>query len=92
VATSTSTGKIGTTRRRPKVALPTNTFYVSGALDFDGRTVEYKYLPRAHTDGDVAVFFPDANVLAARQLSWRSTDTRSWTTRPAAGSAASRPR
>jgi glyoxylase-like metal-dependent hydrolase (beta-lactamase superfamily II) len=53
---------------RPKVALPTNTFYVSGALDFDGRTIEYKYLPRAHTDGDVAVFFPDANVLAAGGL------------------------
>ena len=34
---------------RPKVALPTNTFYVSGALDFDGRTIEYKYLAaRAH--------------------------------------------
>jgi glyoxylase-like metal-dependent hydrolase (beta-lactamase superfamily II) len=49
---------------RPKIALPTSTFYVSGALDFDGRKVEYKYLPRAHTDGDVAVFFPDANLLA----------------------------
>ncbi len=53
---------------RPKAALPTNTFYVSGALDFDGRKIEYKYLPRAHTDGDIAVFFPDANVLAAGGL------------------------
>jgi glyoxylase-like metal-dependent hydrolase (beta-lactamase superfamily II) len=50
---------------RPKAALPSDTFYVSGALDFDGRKVEYRYLPRAHTDGDIAVFFPDANVLAA---------------------------
>jgi glyoxylase-like metal-dependent hydrolase (beta-lactamase superfamily II) len=50
---------------RPKSALPSDTFYVSGSLDFDGREVEYKHLPRAHTDGDVAVFFPDANVLAA---------------------------
>jgi len=53
---------------RPKAALPTNTFYTSGSLDFDGRRVEYKYLPRAHTDGDVAVFFPEANVLAAGGL------------------------
>jgi glyoxylase-like metal-dependent hydrolase (beta-lactamase superfamily II) len=53
---------------RPKAALPTDTFYVSGALDFDGRKVEYQYLPRAHTDGDVAVFFPDANVLAVGSL------------------------
>ena len=76
---------------RPKAALPTNTFYVSGALDFDGRKIEYKYLPRAHTDGDVAVFFPDANVLAAGSLVAVGR-TRSSTTRPAVGSAASRPR
>jgi glyoxylase-like metal-dependent hydrolase (beta-lactamase superfamily II) len=50
---------------RPAAALPGTTFYTSGSLDFGGRTVEYRYLPRAHTDGDVAVFFPDANVLAA---------------------------
>lgn len=53
---------------RSKAALPGNTFYVSGSLDFENRKVEYKYLPRAHTDGDVAVFFPDANVLAAGSL------------------------
>jgi cyclase len=49
---------------RPSAALPAMTFYTSGSLDFSGRKVEYRYLPRAHTDGDVAVFFPDANVLA----------------------------
>jgi cyclase len=53
---------------RAQAALPTKTFYVSGSVDFDGRTVEYEHLPRAHTDGDVAVFFPDANVLAAGSL------------------------
>jgi glyoxylase-like metal-dependent hydrolase (beta-lactamase superfamily II) len=53
---------------RPAAALPGTTFYVSGALDHDGRKVEYRYLPRAHTDGDVAVFFPDANVLAVGAL------------------------
>lgn len=53
---------------RPAEALPNTTFYESGAVDFDGRAVEYRYLPRAHTDGDVAVFFPDANVLAASSV------------------------
>jgi cyclase len=53
---------------RPAAALPAMTFYTSGSLDFGGRKVEYRYLPRAHTDGDVAVFFPDANVLAAGAL------------------------
>lgn len=55
---------------RPRAAemLPDKTFYTSGKLDFGGRAVEYWHLPRAHTDGDVAVFFPDANVLAASDL------------------------
>jgi len=53
---------------RPAAALPGMTFYTSSALDFAGHKVEYRYLPRAHTDGDVAVFFPDANVLVASDL------------------------
>ena len=53
---------------RPAAALPAMTFYTSSALDFGGRKVDYRYLPRAHTDGDIAVFFPDANVLAAGAL------------------------
>jgi cyclase len=53
---------------RPKAALPNATFYTSGSIDFDGRAVDYRYLPRAHTDGDVAVFFEDQNVIAASGL------------------------
>ena len=53
---------------RPVAALPGMTFYTSDSVDFGGRKVEYRYLPRAHTDGDVAVFFPDANVLAVGAL------------------------
>jgi glyoxylase-like metal-dependent hydrolase (beta-lactamase superfamily II) len=53
---------------RPAAMLPTKTFYTSGHVDFGGRNVEHWHLPRAHTDGDVAVFFPDANVLAASDL------------------------
>src|SRR5262245_50600192 len=48
--------------------LPSKTFYTSGKVDLAGRNVEYWHLPRAHTDGDVAVFFPDANVLVASDL------------------------
>jgi glyoxylase-like metal-dependent hydrolase (beta-lactamase superfamily II) len=53
---------------RPAVELPNKTFYKSGAVDFGGRSVEYWYVPRAHTDGDVAVFFGGANVLVASDL------------------------
>jgi glyoxylase-like metal-dependent hydrolase (beta-lactamase superfamily II) len=53
---------------RPAAMLPTKTFYTSGQLDFGGAAVEYWYVPRAHTDGDVAVFFPGANVLVASDL------------------------
>jgi glyoxylase-like metal-dependent hydrolase (beta-lactamase superfamily II) len=53
---------------RPAAMLPNKTFYTSGKVDFGGRNVEYWHLPRAHTDGDVAVFFPDANVLVASDL------------------------
>ena len=48
--------------------LPNKTFYTSGKVDLGGRNVEYWHLPRAHTDGDVAVFFRDANVLVASDL------------------------
>jgi len=53
---------------RPPKMLPNSTFYVSGGVDLGGRRAEYWYLPRAHTDGDIAVFFPDANVLVASDL------------------------
>jgi cyclase len=53
---------------RPQAAWPTETFYTSGKLTADGEEVVYGYLPRAHTDGDVYVFFPKANVLVAGGL------------------------
>jgi glyoxylase-like metal-dependent hydrolase (beta-lactamase superfamily II) len=55
-------------RPRPNQALPTVTFYESGSLDFAGRRIDYHYLPRASTDGDVAVVVPDSNVLVAGDL------------------------
>jgi glyoxylase-like metal-dependent hydrolase (beta-lactamase superfamily II) len=53
---------------RPRAALPTETFYTSGKLTAGGEEVVYGYLPRAHTDGDIYVFFPKANVLVAGGL------------------------
>ena len=50
---------------RPR-ALPTATFYKGvQKLAFGSSTVEYGYLPQAHTDGDIYVYFRDANVLVA---------------------------
>ncbi|MGC1457587.1 MAG: MBL fold metallo-hydrolase [Steroidobacteraceae bacterium] len=50
---------------RPK-ALPTETFYKGAPkLAFGTANIEYGYLPQAHTDGDIYVYFRDANVLVA---------------------------
>src|SRR5579871_6336542 len=49
---------------RPK-AQPTQSFYKTGRLTFGGQPIEYGYLPQAHTDGDIYVYFPKQNVLAA---------------------------
>jgi glyoxylase-like metal-dependent hydrolase (beta-lactamase superfamily II) len=53
---------------RPAEALPDETFYVSGLLDIGGEAVEYLHYPQAHTDGDLAVYFLDSNVLVAGGL------------------------
>jgi glyoxylase-like metal-dependent hydrolase (beta-lactamase superfamily II) len=48
---------------RPAEAFPTDTFYTSGKITFGKEPVEYGYMPQAHTDGDIYVFFPSQNVL-----------------------------
>jgi glyoxylase-like metal-dependent hydrolase (beta-lactamase superfamily II) len=56
----------------PKVGLPNQTFYTEGSLDWPngqhGEKVDYGYLPQAHTDGDIYVFFRNANVIAVGGL------------------------
>jgi glyoxylase-like metal-dependent hydrolase (beta-lactamase superfamily II) len=47
----------------PKVALPTQTSYNPGKMTFGRERIEYGPLGQAHTDGDIYVFLPDANVL-----------------------------
>jgi cyclase len=49
----------------PREARPNQTFYTTGSLSFGGEHIDYGYLPQAHTDGDIYVFFRDANVLVA---------------------------
>jgi cyclase len=50
----------------PKVSLPNQTFY-SGVqkMTFGKEPVEYGYMMQAHTDGDIYVYFPGPNILAA---------------------------
>ena len=47
----------------PANALPTKTFTTAGSMTFGGQTIEYAPLGQAHTDGDIYLFFRDANVL-----------------------------
>jgi glyoxylase-like metal-dependent hydrolase (beta-lactamase superfamily II) len=50
----------------PAKALPTQTFYSKSVnLTFGDEPIEYGYMPQAHTDGDIYVFFRKANVLVA---------------------------
>src|SRR5580692_5800844 len=49
----------------PAVALPNETFYSSGKMSFAGQSIEYANMPQAHTDGDIYVFFREANILMA---------------------------
>jgi cyclase len=49
----------------PKVALPTQTSYNAGKMTFGRERIEFGPLGQAHTDGDIYVFLPDANVLVA---------------------------
>ena len=49
----------------PPKARPNQTFYTRGTLSLGGEKIDYGYLPQAHTDGDIYVFFRNANVLVA---------------------------
>jgi len=55
----------GTYGPLPEKARASKTTRTSGSLEFAGQHVAYDYLPAAHTDGDLYVHFPEANVLVA---------------------------
>ena len=50
---------------RPVEAHPTETFFSGGETLIDAERVQFGHLLQAHTDGDIYVYFRDANVLAA---------------------------
>jgi len=45
--------------------IPTQTTYNTGTLMFADEQVDYRYLPAAHTNGDLFIHFPKRNVIAA---------------------------
>ena len=55
----------GTYGPLPEKARATKTTRTSGSLEFSGQHIEYDFLPAAHTDGDLYIHFPEANVLVA---------------------------
>ena len=53
---------------RAKEARPNETFYTTGKMKFGNEEIQYGHLGQAHTDGDIYVFFPGANILFAGDL------------------------
>jgi glyoxylase-like metal-dependent hydrolase (beta-lactamase superfamily II) len=51
-------------KARPKVARPTETFLTTGSLKTGSEQIDYGSLTLAHTNGDIYVYFRNANVLA----------------------------
>jgi glyoxylase-like metal-dependent hydrolase (beta-lactamase superfamily II) len=51
-------------KARPKAALPTEVFDTTGSLKAGGEQIDYGYLPLAHTNGDIYIYFTTSNVLA----------------------------
>ena len=52
-------------RPLPQAARPAKTVRADGSMDFAGQQIDYGYMPAAHTDGDLFVYFPKLNLLAA---------------------------
>jgi glyoxylase-like metal-dependent hydrolase (beta-lactamase superfamily II) len=47
----------------PEAGRPNETTRGDGTREFDGRRIDYGYMPAAHTDGDLFLHFPELNVL-----------------------------
>ncbi len=62
----------------PEKARPAKTTYNTGSLEHAGEQVEYRYLPAAHTNGDLFVHFPKRNVIVGggpvSAVRWPSMD------------------
>jgi glyoxylase-like metal-dependent hydrolase (beta-lactamase superfamily II) len=49
----------------PKIAQPNKSFYTTERIAFGGEEISLGHLGQAHTDGDIHVFLPKANILIA---------------------------
>jgi glyoxylase-like metal-dependent hydrolase (beta-lactamase superfamily II) len=49
----------------PKIAQPNKSFYTTDSLEFGGEEIRFGHLGQAHTDGDIHVHLPKANILVA---------------------------
>jgi glyoxylase-like metal-dependent hydrolase (beta-lactamase superfamily II) len=54
----------------PEGALPTITFKDAHTLAFNGETLQMKHYAPAHTDGDISVYFPNADVIHVADTWW----------------------
>jgi cyclase len=58
-----------TAEERPVTELPLNTFFESGRdFYFNGEAIFLRHVPRAHSDGDIFVYFRGSDVLVAGDL------------------------
>lgn len=64
----------------PQAARPTKTTRGDGSMEFAGQSIDYGYMPAAHTDGDLYVHFPGMNLLVVGGVvsaaSWPLLDYR----------------
>jgi glyoxylase-like metal-dependent hydrolase (beta-lactamase superfamily II) len=54
----------------PVAAIPTDIFTRERTLKLNGTTIELKYYGPAHTDSDISVTFPEANVVHVADTFW----------------------
>ena len=53
-----------------KAGLPTVTFKNEHTLKFNASEIQMKYYPPAHTDSDISVYFPEADILHVADTWW----------------------
>jgi glyoxylase-like metal-dependent hydrolase (beta-lactamase superfamily II) len=55
-----------------KAGLPTVMFQKDYTLKFNGANIQMKYYPPAHTDSDISVYFPEADILHVADTWWNA--------------------
>lgn len=57
-----------TYKPRARQAHPNETFYTTGKMTFGKHEIQYGHLGQSHTDGDIYLLFPEANILVAGDI------------------------